>query len=199
MTYMLTRSARRFELAAPKASMVCIEDIAWHLALINRFCGATTRPYSVAEHCLLVTEILERSVPNINAMCLRAALLHDAPEAYTNDLSTPMKERIGQAWREAERPIVAAVEAHFGIAKAAQQFALAIKHADLVALATERRDLMAAHPDAWPCLEGVQPVAWIDLNDREGMEWSDWRLAYLCKHEEIADTLRVTEGWQGEG
>jgi hypothetical protein len=188
-TWMLTRSARRFDLAAPTPAMVCIEDIAWHLSLINRFTGATVRPYSVAEHCLLVTEILERSVIGIDPMCLRAALLHDAPEAYTNDLSSPMKRRMGLHWRDAELPIVHAVEAHFGIAQAAQRHALAIHHADLVALATERRDLMAAHPDVWPDLAYVEPVDWIDLNDREGMDWTDWHLAYLCKHEEIAAAI----------
>jgi hypothetical protein len=165
--------------------MVCIEDVAWHLSLINRFCGATVRPYSVAEHCLLVTEILERSVPNAAPMLLRCALLHDAPEAYTNDLSTPMKHRLGQAWTKTELPIVGAVQQHFGIYFAEPYNRDLVKHADLVALATERRDLMAAHPDCWPCLEGIEPVDWIDLNDREGMEWDDWRLAYLEKHAEI--------------
>lgn len=32
-----------------------------------------------------------------------------------------------------------------------------VKHADLVALATEKRDLMPAHPEPWLCLVGIQP------------------------------------------
>ena len=192
MTWLLTRFGRRFDLASPTPSMVHIEDIAWHLSLINRFAGATARPYSVAEHCLLVTEILERSVTGIDAMCLRAALLHDAAEAYTNDLSTPMKHHIGQAWAEAERPIVAAVEQHFGIEAAARTHAIAIHYADLVALATERRDLIIEHADEWPRLNGVEPVDWIDLNDRDGMDWTDWRLAYLAKHEEVCALIEAT-------
>jgi hypothetical protein len=192
-TFMLTRSARRFDLAAPTPGMVSIEDIAWHLSLINRFTGATVRPYSVAEHSLLVTEILERSITPTDHMLLRAALLHDAPEAYTNDLSSPMKRRVGEAWREAELPIVIAVERHFGTSQAMHQHAAAIHRADMIALATERRDLLAAHPDAWPDLDGIEPVDWIDLNDREGMDWTDWRLAYLCKHEELGAALRALE------
>jgi uncharacterized protein len=193
MTVMLTRTARRFDLAAPTPGMVCIEDIAWHLSMINRFCGATVRPYSVAEHCLLVTEILERSIAPTDHSMLRAALLHDAPEAYTNDLSSPMKQRVGETWREAELPIVIAVERHFGTSQAMHQHAAAIHHADMVALATERRDLMAPHPDMWPCLEGIEPVDWIDLNDREGMAWTDWRLAYLCKHAELAAAMEASQ------
>lgn len=46
-------------------------------------------------------------------------------------------------------------------------------------------------PEAWPCLEGVEPVDWIDLNDREGMDWSDWRLAYLAKHEELGAAIEA--------
>lgn len=194
MTWMLTRFGRRFDLVAPKPSMVHIDDIAWHLAMINRFTGATTRPYSVAEHCLLVAEILERSVAGIDAMCLRAALLHDAPEAYTNDISTPMKRRVGHAWTAAERPIVDAVEQHFGIAGAARRHAIAIHLADRTALATERRDLLVDHADEWEVLRGVEPVDWIDLNDRAGMDWSDWRLAYLARHEEIAALIDAAIG-----
>jgi hypothetical protein len=186
MSWMLTRTGRRFHLAAPLPSMVCIEDVAWHLSLINRFTGATVRPYSVAEHCLLVVEILERAVSGIDALCLRAALVHDAPEAYTNDLSSPMKRVVGPAWHQAERRIASAVHAHFGTAAAIERHAVAIHHADMVALATERRDLMPADPAPWPCLDGVEPVDWIDLNDRDGMDWTDWRLAYLDKHEDLA-------------
>lgn len=191
MTWMLTRFGRRFDLAAPKPSMVHIDDVAWHLSMINRFTGAAIRPYSVAEHCLLVAEILERSVAGIDAMCLRAALLHDAPEAYTNDLSSPMKRRIGHAWTAAESPIVHAVEQHFGIVAAARDHALAIHYADLVALATERRDLLIDHEEEWPMLRGVEPVDWIDLNARDGMDWTDWRLAYLARHEELSALIEA--------
>lgn len=33
-----------------------------------------------------------------------------------------------------------------------------VKHADLVALATEKRDLMPWHPEPWPCLQGITPA-----------------------------------------
>ncbi|AZE99998.1 putative hydrolase, HD superfamily [Pseudomonas orientalis] len=33
-----------------------------------------------------------------------------------------------------------------------------VNEADMVALATERRDLMPEHPCEWDCLRGVQPM-----------------------------------------
>jgi len=183
--WLLTRHAVRFELGRPLPSMVRIEDIAHHLALINRFTGATARPYSVAEHSLLVAEILERSGVS-DPMCLRAALLHDAHEAITGDISSPLKSYLDNTYRIVERGVVEAMEQHFGIADAARRHAIVIKHADLVALATERRDLMPAHRDEWDILRGIEPVTWIDLNDREGMDWPDWRLAFLVRHAELA-------------
>jgi uncharacterized protein len=191
VNFIPTRTGRVFNLDAPTPSMVCIEDIAWHLSNINRWTGATVRPYSVAEHSLLVCEILERSIVPTDHMLLRAALLHDAPEAYTNDLSSPMKQRVGRAWREAELPIVIAVERHFGTSQAMHHHALVIHHADMVARATEARDLLAPCPGMFPELEGITPVDWIDLNDREGMGWTDWRLAFLAKHEELAAAIEA--------
>lgn len=181
--YILLHSGHTMNLGRPLPSMVRIEDIAHALGLINRFTGHTRRPYSVAEHSLLVTEILERDGGVRDAMCLRAALLHDAHEAYTGDLATPIKHYCGPEWRGMEAGIEWAIAQHFGTAEAARAHRYTIKHADLVALATERRDLMPQHPEPWPVLQGVQPVDWIDLNDREGLDWDDWRLAFMEKHE----------------
>jgi hypothetical protein len=40
----------------------------------------------------------------------------------------------------------------------------AIKDADLLALATERQELIAPHPDVWPSLEGVQPLGYMSMD-----------------------------------
>ena len=52
-----------------------------------------------------------------------------------------------------------------------------MKHADLIALATERAQLLPPTPTLWPCLVHVQPASWVDLMapERCAMTWADWR------------------------
>lgn len=63
-----------------------IRDIAHSLSHLCRFAGHVNIFYSVAQHCLLVSE----KIPGGPEVKL-AALLHDAAEAYVNDLPSPLK------------------------------------------------------------------------------------------------------------
>lgn len=65
----------------------CIEDIAHHLALINRYNGATRVPYSVAEHCVRLSGAELPGDP-------LAMLLHDAAEAYVGDIIRSQKQSL---------------------------------------------------------------------------------------------------------
>ena len=60
-----------------------------------------------------------------------------------------------------------------------------IRHCDLVALATERRDLM--HPGGlpWEVLAGIQPAGWLHLRDGGGMTHDDWAAAWLERYQEL--------------
>jgi len=112
MSWMITASGAEYHFTGYKACTengrpVRIEDIAHQLSMINRFCGATKRPYSVAEHSLFVSELLQRD--GRSAIAQLAGLMHDAHETYTNDVSSPAKEAINlravqsggtQAWRQ---------------------------------------------------------------------------------------------------
>lgn len=75
----------RFDQIDPEA--IDIRDIAHALSHLCRFTGHTNLFYSVAQHCLLVSE----KVPGGPEIKL-AALLHDAAEAYVGDLSSPLKK-----------------------------------------------------------------------------------------------------------
>lgn len=65
-----------------------IEDIAHHLAMQTRWYGAVQRFYSVAEHCVLGSRLIEQNVDR--SLALRF-LLHDCEEAYIGDTIRPVK------------------------------------------------------------------------------------------------------------
>ena len=184
MTWMLTAQGQQVNLRCIALETIRIEDVAHHLALVNRWSGATSRPYSVAEHSLLVAEILERDHGIASPGVLMAALMHDAHEAYCGDLSTPMKAIIGERWHDEEARIQRAIQRRFEIEVPGLAFSGLIKQADLQALATEWRDLIGLPqlmpPDLPP------PIAWLDLRQRAAMDWADWRQAFLDRFTELA-------------
>lgn len=137
-TWIQTAHGRTFDLGNPRASDIHVDDVAHHLAQINRYTGAARRPYNVAQHSCLVSQLLP---PRLRL----AGLLHDAAEAYTGDWSSPMKvlvrlEAPGLLEKIHGR-IERCVEERFGLNLTPEDHAL-IKWADLTMLATEKRDLM---------------------------------------------------------
>jgi uncharacterized protein len=83
-----TASGREINLKQPNPNNLTIDDIATHLSRINRFNGATWRPYSVAQHSVAVSDYLVAS--GVEAQ--RAGLLHDAHEAYIGDITRPIAD-----------------------------------------------------------------------------------------------------------
>jgi hypothetical protein len=79
-----------------------VEDVAHALSQICRYNGQCSRFYSVAEHCLLVEQVVSSYTDDVDAR--RWALVHDAAEAYLCDLPAPIKRRSEFAfYREAEK------------------------------------------------------------------------------------------------
>jgi len=58
MSWILTYSGTRFELIMPTGAMVKPQDIAHALAHLCRFNGHTREHYSVAQHSLLVADLV---------------------------------------------------------------------------------------------------------------------------------------------
>lgn len=203
MSHMITISGAEYHFSgpsalAPEGRPIHIEDIAHHLAQINRFTGATTRPYSVAEHSLLCADIAEHDGHALGAQM--AALMHDAHEAYTTDLSSPAKVAVNgysmgaggvAAWGLFEDAHANAVRREFNLTSAFAGYKGLIRQIDLQALATERRDLTAwrcGHSSPWAILgdgtsQPVRSVVWADLGsfEREAKSWKDWRQAFLAR------------------
>lgn len=68
--------------------MICVEDIAHALSRQPRFGGHLNRHYSVAQHSVLCARKAKTLLEK------RAALFHDASEAYMLDMPTPIKARL---------------------------------------------------------------------------------------------------------
>jgi uncharacterized protein len=182
--WMVTVSGRRQYVGAPDVDNIVIEDIAHALAKYTRFGGHTLGDglYSVAQHSVLVSRIFEteaqaflRHAPSRNLVL--GALLHDAAEAYLGDLIRPVKTAAGADYRVFETEWEIAIERRFG---ASFYHSNIVKHCDLIALATERRDLLPfadpkLNPEAWRWKEdelAVEPwpekiVPWSIRESRE--------------------------------
>lgn len=150
-------SGSQFSLLNPPVDKIDIEDIAHATANLCRFTGHTRAFYSVAQHCVIVS----RLVPSELAL---TGLLHDATEAYIGDVSRPLKNALGgehSALTLIEMRLHEAIAERFEIE---WPFPPAIKQADNVALATEKRDLLTSHPGVWKGLPEPAPWAIVPLD-----------------------------------
>ena len=147
MTCITTQSGKHFDYTSLSADAICIEDIACALSNICRFTGHVQDFYSVAQHSVHVSYL----VPPEFAL---EALLHDAAEAYCSDINSQLKQLLPD-YRSQIKAVEAVIAAKFGLPAS---MSAAVKHADLVMLATERRDLDLDDGKHWPMLEGVEPA-----------------------------------------
>lgn len=89
---MQTYTGKVFDFENIENSEICIEDVAHALSLTCRYNGHVPVFYSVGEHSLMATHLaLELKEPK--DVCLQI-LLHDASEAYVNDIVRPAKKLI---------------------------------------------------------------------------------------------------------
>lgn len=145
----LTYSGSKFDFIEPHNNEFRIEDIAHALSHVCRFAGHTREFYSVAQHSVLASRIVTDG-----PQAQMAALMHDASEAYIGDITRPLKQLLPE-YKVIEKRIEIALFNHFGIAYPLPE---SVKHADMVMLATEKRDLMPPADDEWKLITGVQPM-----------------------------------------
>jgi len=144
---MLTCSGLYVDVAAPVPGDIHIEDIAHHLAMTVRFGGAVREFYSVAQHSVLVSQIVGLlHTPNFDLGRREAqlvGLLHDAPEYLLGDCPTPVKQTEAMAgFRELERILWHAVVERFRLPyQVAHHMPGIVEHADRLAYALESRDV----------------------------------------------------------
>lgn len=88
-TWIQTATGLRVNPLSMKPEDVDIADIAHALANLCRFTGHTREFYSVAQHSVLVSRLLERW--GCDPWVQLWGLMHDAAEAYLGDVASPMK------------------------------------------------------------------------------------------------------------
>lgn len=182
---MLTATGRALDLLNPHPDDLSVLDIAHHLAQTPRYNGAALRPCSVAEHSLLVAEIMERQHGVRSPSVLLCGLMHDAHEAYVGDITTPVKQTLGPYWAALERRLQVAVLRRWQLLTAYTASADLVRHADLVALSTERSQLMPQGGPEWPVLRSHPPVDWYSCRDRASLRWEEWRDLFIERFAEL--------------
>lgn len=138
-------------------------DIAYGLAHTFRYGGHLEPAITVAEHSMLVMKIITVMWPATSAPLLPAALLHDACEAYTHDLPSPLRKKVHLrqedgsevSWDDLDRRVNEVVFKRFKLDPGLLDLP-EIQAADILACSLEVRD-SKSHPGAvedW----GLPPV-----------------------------------------
>lgn len=137
-------SGAEFDYNNPSKSNVTIDDIATALSNVCRFSGHLYQFYSVAQHAVNTSHIVEPGFAF-------TALMHDTAEAFTNDLPTPLKVSL-PVFKKLEIKIESAMSKKFGF-----EFPLPqeVKYADLQMLKIEKM-LLKRDQNRWPLLDGVE-------------------------------------------
>lgn len=99
-------SGLKFDYVEPKPDMIALSDIARGLARLPRYLAQTNMLMTVAEHCMYVAD-------NVPEEVRLEALLHDAAEAYTGDIPSPLKHLIKDSIKPIEQRIERAIADRF--------------------------------------------------------------------------------------
>lgn len=158
---MQTASGGKFFFLDPRLEEIKIGDIAHHLSMQCRFAGACRRFYSVAEHSVKVCEVVWNGTKSPR-MAL-SALLHDAHEAYVQDVTRPLKLAMRRLTDFGEEPhtflsrkIQEAINRKFGCLPGKDPL---IDLADVAVLFAEARALLLEDPWHLECSPEVEAIA----------------------------------------
>lgn len=126
-------SGRRLNLLDPSPLDIEIEDIAQGLSKVARWNGQThgDHAFSVAQHSLLVLELLDQGQGPLPQGVRLGALLHDAAEYVIGDLISPFKRAINLEYKAFELQILGAIRLRFSLDPAMRKTEeVAVKRAD---------------------------------------------------------------------
>ena len=122
----------------PDENDIDIEDIATSLGNLCRFTGHCDF-YSVAQHSVIVSYLVRPDYA-------REALLHDAAEAYLNDLNSPVKNIVKGDYARMEQQLEQTIAKKFGLT---YPHPPCVKEADLLAFKLEVMRLYRSGTPLW--------------------------------------------------
>jgi len=139
----------------PKEDEIRLQDIAAALSKLCRFGGHCAKFYSVAEHCVLMSQIV---IPKMKL----ATLMHDASEAYLVDVPRPLKPWL-VGYTEIENRLMAVIAKKFGFDWPLHP---GIKEIDTAILTDERAQNMASM--------NAEPLLWGNTKPALGIALQFW-------------------------
>lgn len=131
-------------------------SIGHNLGNLCRFNGATKQFYSVAEHSILVSDLMRKVVGGDPW----EGLMHDAAEAFLSDVPTPFK-RLLPDWSKFEAAVEGPLRAWAGLPLLKTP---ECEHADKLALFMEARQLVEEQGKDFLDPLNVRPQAWALLD-----------------------------------
>jgi hypothetical protein len=158
---------------APERCVIALDQIIPSLSRLCRFNGHARAFYSVAQHSVLVSQLVAPEFA-LDGLC------HDAAEAFTGDMTSPWKwflkrtvgtegaAKLGAALHQIEKAVADAL----GVA---WPMPPEVKQGDLRALWIERRDLLPPSAYAWDVLPAVPEWPRLEplLPDQAAVLWWD--------------------------
>lgn len=153
--YIQTYTGKAFWFPYPTQEMLCLEDIAHSLSNLCRFAGHCKEFYSVAQHAVLVSYAVQTILskqkayvtPLEHLLLQFEGLHHDDEEAYIIDLPAPIKGLpILKQYKILGKRITTLLRNWLNLPKEESNY---VKEADLIILATEKRDLMFDNGLKW--------------------------------------------------
>lgn len=156
-------SGTTFNYNFPEQSDVTIDDLAAATSNICRFAGHLPRFYSVAQHLVNTSKLVEGMGGSLDEQF--DAVMHDTAEAFTNDLPTPLKWAL-PIFKELEIKIESAMGERFGFQ---YPYPPIVKEADTLMLMLEKYYVKEEFGE-WPHYEKYTPEyveqyrQYVDLN-----------------------------------
>ena len=179
--FLETVTGKVVNVVEPAPDQIDIQDIAWGLSRMPRFCGMTITevPYNVLQHSMYVAKEVENIlshpeqyeeladlVPQIKRLVselgephrtVLQAAVHDGSEAYTGDIPSPVKQipALRPEIKKVEHNLQSAIYKKFNLGEPTELQEKIIKHADKIAQRIEAHAFMQSRGNHWPNLPKV--------------------------------------------